>query len=208
MNEAPNETSKSKPARIVDAVLGRRQGSHAAQAERLPFVAKPAEADLDPDSGTITYAGETYVREAQLDDVYRERAHLVALLAGILPSHMGYTDPGAPDWPVVIIEGPYGQLSWHVSPRDIDLFANVRATNENDRPWDGHTTGEKYGRVREMIANLTGTPPAPTGDRLAAEVVVDVCGLDGDGDLDELKRRIGEVAAAWRPTISVNIRRY
>lgn len=159
MNEAPNEAGKGTPARIVDAVLGRKQGSHAARAERLPFVAQPAEADLDPESGTITYAGERYVREAQLEDVYRERAHLVALLAGILPSHMEYSDPGAPDWPVVIIEGPYGQLSWHVSPRDLDLFAGVRPTTEGDRPWDGHTTGEKYGRVREMIANLNAGGP-------------------------------------------------
>lgn len=58
--------------------------------------------------------------------------------------------------------------------------------------------------------------PAPDDDldpengtiTFEAEVVVDVCDLEGDGDLDELKRRIGEVAAAWRPTISVNIRRY
>lgn len=148
-----NEGAPSKRARIVDAVLGRKQGSHAARAERLPFVAKPAEAELDPEAGTIRYDGETYVPEQRLDGVYRERAHLVALLAAMLPSHIGRSEPG---WSVVIVEGPYGQLSWHIADRDLDLFAGIRQTDpfvEADR-WDGHTTELKYARVREMIAGL------------------------------------------------------
>lgn len=81
-------------------------------------------------------------------NIYRERAHLVALLAALYPSHIGYTDPDEPDWPVVIIETPNGQMSWHIAPDDVDLFTHVRPTDRACRGWDGHTTEEKYDRIR------------------------------------------------------------
>ena len=57
--------------------------------------------------------------------------------------HLGYVagialDPAEPEWPVVYIELPTGQVSWHM-PR----YAN---------DFDGHTTEEKYARIREFIA--------------------------------------------------------
>lgn len=85
------------------------------------------------------------------DSVYRERSHLVAYLAATYPSHIGYTDPSEPDWAVVIIDTPTGQMSWHVSPDDTDLFALVRPTSTGDLGWDGHTTEEKYERMRQLI---------------------------------------------------------
>lgn len=84
--------------------------------------------------------------------VYRERAHLIALLAALYPSHIGYTDSAEPDWALVVIESPAGQLSWHIAPGDMDLFAHVRATSRICRGWDGHSTDEKYRRVRELAA--------------------------------------------------------
>lgn len=47
-------------------------------------------------------------------------------------------DPKEPDWPVVYIELPTGQVSWHM-PRHI-------------REWDGHDTAEKYNRVGRWLA--------------------------------------------------------
>lgn len=44
-------------------------------------------------------------------------------------------DPQEPEWPVVFIELPTGQVSWHVP--------------QHDMPWDGHTTEEKYQRIKE-----------------------------------------------------------
>jgi hypothetical protein len=89
--------------------------------------------------------------EAERDGAYRERAHLVAHLAAIHPSHIGYTDPNAPDWAVVIIETPTGQMSWHIADRDMDLFGHVRPTNRICRGWDGHTTDEKYERLQALV---------------------------------------------------------
>ena len=79
------------------------------------------------------------------DSVYRERAHLVAHLAATHPSTIGYHDPDAPEWAVVIIDLPTGQASWHVSPGDIDLFTHVPRSDVNT--WDGHTTETKYQRL-------------------------------------------------------------
>jgi hypothetical protein len=63
-------------------------------------------------------------------------------------------DPAEPDWPVVYIELPTGQISWHM-PR-------------HGRPWDGHTTEQKFERisafaedVRPEIAGLLGCPNTP-----------------------------------------------
>ena len=93
--------------------------------------------------------------------VYRERAHLIALLAALYPSHIGYTDPAEPDWALVVIESPAGQLSWHIAPGDMDLFAHVQATSRICRGWDGHSTDEKYRRMRGLTATTEPFPLPP-----------------------------------------------
>ena len=70
----------------------------------------------------------------------------MAHLASLYPSTIGYHDPSEPDWAVVIVEGPRGQMSWHVAPEDMDLFGHVRRTEEN--AWDGHSTELKYERLK------------------------------------------------------------
>lgn len=87
-----------------------------------------------------------------MDNIYRERAHLVAHLATIYPSTIGYHDPAEPDWAVVIIDGPEGQMSWHVSPDDMDLFGHVARSEVN--AWDGHSTEVKYERLDAATAAL------------------------------------------------------
>lgn len=49
-------------------------------------------------------------------------------------------DPDEPEWPVVYIELPTGQVSWHV-PQHV-------------KPWDKHTTQEKYDRVMRFHAEV------------------------------------------------------
>jgi hypothetical protein len=90
--------------------------------------------------------------EQERDGAYRERAHLAAYLAALHPSHIGRSDPNAPDWPVLIVETPAGQMSWHIAERDVDLFAHVRHTDRVCRGWDGHTTDQKYERLRKLTA--------------------------------------------------------
>lgn len=81
------------------------------------------------------------------DQNYDVRYGLV-LYALTLAFGLGYQagiaiDPAQPDWPVVFIELPTGQVSWHMPAHPV--------------PFDGHTTEEKYARCRAY------TMPTETG---------------------------------------------
>jgi hypothetical protein len=82
--------------------------------------------------------------------LYRERAHLVAHLAALYPSCIGPADDvDEPGWAIVYISGPAGQMTWHIAPRDLDLFGHVHV---GAGEWDGHTTAEKYRRLDTLSA--------------------------------------------------------
>lgn len=81
-------------------------------------------------------------------NIYRERAHLTRHLASIYTSRISFNDPSEPDWGVLYIDTPEGQLSWHISPDDMYLFIGIPVVN--DFMWDGHTTEEKYERLRRL----------------------------------------------------------
>jgi hypothetical protein len=90
---------------------------------------------------------------AERDKAYRERAHLVAYLAACHPSVI--TD--APDtddaWKIIYVETPAGQMSWHLSGDDLDLFLHVADTGDvpgGAPEWDGHSTEQKYERLAEL----------------------------------------------------------
>ncbi|WP_207944587.1 hypothetical protein [Actinomadura rubrisoli] len=87
-----------------------------------------------------------------VNGVYRERAALVAYLATQHPAVLAYTDPDAPDWAVVYVHTPAGQMSWHIAPEDVDLFAHVAKVTPDDQlaEWDGHDTPTKYERLAHM----------------------------------------------------------
>lgn len=59
-------------------------------------------------------------------------ANQIGIVAGIR------IDPEDPAWPVVYMELPTGQVSWHIPQHQV--------------PWDGHTTKEKYERIRRLLA--------------------------------------------------------
>lgn len=46
-------------------------------------------------------------------------------------------DPEEPEWPVIYIELPTGQITWHIPQHPI--------------PWDKHTTEEKHARIRQLL---------------------------------------------------------
>jgi len=65
-------------------------------------------------------------------------AMYAALLAGI---NAGIAlDPAQPAWPVVYIELPTGQVSWHMPA--------------HPTPWDEHTTEEKYDRCHKYASSV------------------------------------------------------
>lgn len=102
------------------------------------------------------------------EDVYRERAQLVALVASLHPSVRAYSDPDEPEWSVVYVDSPAGQLSWHIAESDIDLFTHVPLVDAGDPGsiWDNHTTEEKYRRVAELTKSREPSPKQEPGGAL------------------------------------------
>ncbi|MCK2214273.1 hypothetical protein MF672_010790 [Actinomadura sp. ATCC 31491] len=88
--------------------------------------------------------------------IYRERAHLVAHLAALYPSALVHgADAENPGWPLIFIDTPRGQLSWHLAVEDLDLFAHVPELAGDQAPtWDGHTTPQKYQRLASLTADM------------------------------------------------------
>ncbi len=85
-----------------------------------------------------------------LDDVYKDR-NLLAQLAAVLAQRAGLcvgigVDAEEPDWPVIYIDLPTGQVSWHV-PKD-ELVARLDPYGPK---WDGHLGEEKQRRIREFL---------------------------------------------------------
>ncbi|MFF9043306.1 hypothetical protein [Streptomyces parvulus] len=91
--------------------------------------------------------------EAERDGAYRERAHLVALLAAMTDGAVIAPAPDVeePGWQIAYLTIGGRQASWHISPRDGALFADVEHVPGDDprARWDGHSTDDKYARIRQ-----------------------------------------------------------
>ncbi|MFB8772126.1 hypothetical protein [Streptomyces broussonetiae] len=100
---------------------------------------------------------------AERDGAYRERAHLVALLAAMTDGAVITYAPDVdePGWQIVYLTIGGRQASWHISPRDADLFTHVERVEADHlrAQWDGHTTDQKYARIVDHIAHRNFVPP-------------------------------------------------
>lgn len=83
---------------------------------------------------------------SDLDAVYAERNRLVIALAKHYPHGWG-KDPAEPDWPVLYIDLPTGQVSWHFKKEDA---INSGLLGGYDGEWDGHSDDEKYARLAAL----------------------------------------------------------
>lgn len=78
------------------------------------------------------------IEQAEATKAYDTRNYYV-ILAMAEAARLSYgvgvrLDPSEPEWPVIYIELPTGQVSWHLP--------------QHEHEWDGHTTAEKYARCR------------------------------------------------------------
>lgn len=104
-------------------------------------------------------AGEAQQKAVEeRDGAYSERAHLVALLAAmtdhaVIAPALDVEEPG---WWIVYLKLGGHQASWHISPRDAELFAHVERVDVEDprAQWDGHSTEAKYERIAAWTADL------------------------------------------------------
>lgn len=89
--------------------------------------------------------------EARKDAAYLERNQVVAALAKCFPSGIAKTaiEGWSEDWHgCVYIDLPTGQVSWHYHDSQAYLFDGLPAYA---KPWDGHSTEEKYQRVAALM---------------------------------------------------------
>nr|WP_240449236.1 hypothetical protein [Streptomyces harenosi] len=97
--------------------------------------------------------------ERERDGAYRERAHLVALLAALTGGAVITYAPDIdePGWQIVYLTLGGRQCSWHIAPRDAELLQHVERVGALDvrALWDGHTTAEKYQHIAAWTAELT-----------------------------------------------------
>jgi len=98
-------------------------------------------------------AAKLRAAEAERDGAYRERAQLLAWLATSHPAVLAPApDVDEPGWQILYLTAGGHQLSWHIHPRDADLYGHVEQVPADDprAQWDGHTTAEKYQRIHAI----------------------------------------------------------
>lgn len=104
------------------------------------------------------YMHEAWHAEQERDGAYRERAQLGALLAALFPAVLAPApDVDEAGWQILYLTLPTGQASWHIHPRDAELYGHVEHVGSEDprAQWDGHTTPEKYQRIADIAADAT-----------------------------------------------------
>lgn len=117
------------------------------------------------------------------DGAYRERVHLLAWLAtlyapnAVLAPAIDIDDEDG--WHLLFLTVAGRQLSWHIAPRDMDLLKHVGRVDFADprAQWDGHTTDEKYQRIRTMPWGEMRAALCPVGpvNLLVDDVGVPLC---------------------------------
>lgn len=103
----------------------------------------------------VSHAGTDLTADSgQLRALYRERAHLVAVLAARYPARLADNDEAEPELAVLYLHTPAGQITWHVHPDDLDLFAHVPWADGLDvlTMFDGHDKPEALARLQRLIA--------------------------------------------------------
>jgi hypothetical protein len=90
------------------------------------------------------------VSQSDMEKVYRERNAVVlafAHMAELMGWNVGKAvDLDEPEWPVLLIETPAGQVSWHFKADELPL-----SMPNFPGEWDGHDTPEKYARLDRLI---------------------------------------------------------
>ena len=86
----------------------------------------------------------------ELDVAYAERNMVVLGLAALAQSAgclVGKAvDASEPEWPVLLIDLPEGQVSWHLPVGDMP-----ESMPDYPGEWDGHDTPEKYARLLRAV---------------------------------------------------------
>lgn len=184
-----NSTSSPLPARYPDTrrhARVRARDTGAATGTDANVVTCPCcESRIVLDDETTT-TGEESPAAAERDAAYRERAELLAWLAALHPADAVITeahDVDEPGWLLLYLYAGGRQLSWHIAPRDAELFRGVPRVPASDAraAWDGHSTSEKYARIRQHTRTLHTHIPEAEASVRAAELRAEL-GVPPEGE--------------------------
>jgi len=97
---------------------------------------------------------ELQAAKRSADGAYSERNKLVRFVSSVFPSWLERHPEDDENWDdewrwIVFVDALAGQLSWHIHDDELDSFSHLEVRTPNDPSWDGHTTEEKYSRLRE-----------------------------------------------------------
>jgi hypothetical protein len=86
------------------------------------------------------------------DQAYHERNLIICALTKLFRSHLMRHSPidnPEPGWSwIVCVNGPTGQMTWHVHDDELEMFDHLPRVPGNT--WDGHDTEEKYRRLNAL----------------------------------------------------------
>ncbi len=90
------------------------------------------------------------ITQDMLNEVYADRNRL-AQLASHLAARLGYATgfdvtPQDPEWPVLYIDLPTGQVSWHIPRAQVWPHYTYQGT------WDGHDNTVKANRILALVS--------------------------------------------------------
>ena len=90
--------------------------------------------------------------QSKPDEAYFDRnqaAMLVAKLAQKAGMNVGVgIDPDEPLWPVLYVDLPTGQVSWHMPQNELSVVFPLY-----EGKWDGSSVEEKRTRIAEFLSN-------------------------------------------------------
>jgi hypothetical protein len=133
------------------------------------------------------FAREAEDRAKERDGAYRERAQLLAWITALHPATSVITtspDVDEDGWQLLYLVAGGWQMSWHIHPRDADLFRHVTVVDVTDprAQWDGHGTAQKYERIRNHVRLLVLDEPRGDGavTGVSDDLTATVRGLQAD----------------------------
>lgn len=107
-------------------------------------------------------AGDLAEMTKRKDAAYSERDCCVVAIAALAmrmgwPCGLGRHDESDASWDrdwmtIVYVDFPTGQCSWHIHDDEVAWFAFLP---RYERPWDGHTTVQKYARIGAWASGAT-----------------------------------------------------
>ena len=93
-----------------------------------------------------------------LEEAYFDRNQVVLAFAKMCAENglkVGWNSEKQPDWPVLLIDLPTGQVSWHI-PREMAEPYEIFAVHPMD--WDGHDLQQKRERMNAFLGRSSKPP--------------------------------------------------